>query len=1047
MNSALRGFVRPRDAEVRKMRSLRFGIPATMILAGFLLSAMPAQAQVITGSISDAASNVPIPAVQVFIADLNLGGLSEGDGSYSIEGVPAGTHTVTVQRLGYRPGEETVTIAAGQTVQLNFDLETEALSLDALVVTGTAGGSQVRAIGNLVERVGIPDLIADNPIQTVEDVLTGRMPGVMMLGTPNSAGDGAQIRIRGNASVGLPGDPIVFVDGVRIVGDRGFVQRYSAASRLNDINPADIESIEVIKGPAAATLYGTEAANGVIQIVTKRGQVGAPVFDFSVETGALYMPHHMVTNGWIPDPSKCALSPCSGVGDLVNTNLVDINRERCAAGHLITDPTYKCEPELFIHGLTQRYNVAVRGGTDLIRYSASLSRTDQDGVVDWNWDTRNSVRASIQVTATESLSFTLNGAYVFGERAPPQSFWGGNFAWGGRLNTIFNDHHDRGFQTPPEVWTRDRRQELFTNKRSTWSLEVQHQANEWLTHRLVFGLDQVHERFTELDIRQGTAHHFGRDARLGQKDVRLYELPVSTMDFSGSATFRFMEGLLGSVSSYGIQYYHTESLHTRATGENFAVKALSTVGAAAIESAHETFTENTTLGLYVQQQFDWDNRIFITTAIRADDNSAFGKDFDVATYPKLSGTWVLHEEGFWNIDWISQFRVRSAWGAAGQQPDTFAATRLFTPETGPGSAPVLRPRSYGNAALGPERGEEIEVGFDAEFFDGRVSTNFTYFNRATKDAIVGRTVPPSLWPSEAGDFAGGIQMVNVGLVKAWGTETSLNLLAFESDPLVWDVTLALTSLGNEIIDMGGIDRIQVGRTMAHYEGFAIASVSDKRVLSAEFVNGTNGAVTNIKCDGGTGKNGLEPGGSPVDCDGAPRLVWGTSQPTWFFNLINTFTILDNWRVTAMIDAAGGHWKGSDYLGARSTSYPTSQLVYLQDNAIGQAYRTVTRNGLSFHKNGWAKLRELALTYTLADSMTEAVGASRASVTLGARNVWRIWLEQQRAGDWCNWSQFGPDRCEIVTDPEMSRPGYDFGNESGGDWPPLSSYSLRFNVTF
>ena len=293
------------------------------MLAGFLLSAMSAQAQVITGSISDAANQVPIPAVQVFIADLNLGALSEGDGSYSIEGVPAGTHTVTVQRLGYRPGEETVTVAAGQTVQLNCDLETEALSLDAVVVTGTAGGSQVRAIGNLVERVGIPDLIADNPVQTVEDVLTGRMPGVMMLGTPNSAGDGAQIRIRGNASVGLPGDPIVFVDGVRIVSDRGFVQRYSAASRLNDINPADIESIEVIKGPAAATLYGTEAANGVIQITTKRGQVGAPVFDFGVETGALYMPHHMVTNGWIPDPSKCALSPCFSVGDLLNTNLVE----------------------------------------------------------------------------------------------------------------------------------------------------------------------------------------------------------------------------------------------------------------------------------------------------------------------------------------------------------------------------------------------------------------------------------------------------------------------------------------------------------------------------------------------------------------------------------------------------------------------------------------------------------------------------------------------------------------------------------------------------
>ena len=1038
------------------MRSFRFGMTALVVT---LLSAVAAEAQTISGSVTDAQNTQSLAAVQVFISELNLGVLSEGNGSYAIQNVMAGTHTVTAQRIGYRTAEQTVTVAAGQTVNLDFELESAALALDAVVVTGTAGGSQVRAIGNLVERVGVPDLAADAPVQSVEDVLTGRVPGVMMLGTPNSAGDGAQIRIRGNASVGLPGDPIVYVDGIRIVGDRGYVQRYSAASRLNDINPADIESIEVIKGPAAATLYGTEAANGVIQIVTKRGQVGAPVFDITAETGALYMPDHMVTNGWIPDPAQCALSPCAGVEELVHTNLVDINKERCAGGFLRNTPpelslpeggVYECNPNLFIHGLTQRYNIAVRGGTDLLRYSASIGRTDQDGVVYWNWDQRNSVRASLQVNATDNLSFTLNGAYSEGERAPPQSFWGGNFAWGGRLNTAFNDHHDRGFQTPPEEWYRDSRQELFTTRRSTWSLELNHQGTDWLSHRLVFGIDQINERFDELDIRKGSGalvHHFGSDAREGQKDVRAYELPVSTLDFSGTATFRFRDDLLGSASSYGIQYYHTEDLQYRATGENFAVRALSTVGAAAIETAHEEFVENTTLGLYVQQQFDWDNRIFITGAIRADDNSAFGKDFDIATYPKISGTWVVHESDFWNIDWVNQFRVRGAWGAAGQQPDAFAATRLFSPETGPGSLPVLRPRSFGNPDLGPERGEEIEVGFDAEFFDGRVSTNFTYFNRATKDAIVGRTVPPSLWPSEAGDFAGGIQLVNVGLVKAWGTETLLNVRALDWEPLQWDVTFAITTLGNEIVDMGGIERIQVGRTMAHYPGFSIASVSDKRVISAEFVNGVNGQVQNVLCDGGTGINGLQRGGAPVDCETAPRLVWGRSEPSWLVNVTNTWTILDNWRVTAMVDAAGGHWKGSDYLGARSTSYPTSQLVYLQDNSIGQAYRQITRNGLSFHKNGWVKLRELALSYTLPDQVIDRVGASRASVTIGARNLWRIWIQQERAGDWCDWEQFGPDRCEIVTDPEMSRPGYDFGNESGGDWPPLSSYSLRLNVTF
>ena len=120
----------------------------------------------------------------------------------------------------------------------------------------------------------------------------------------------------------------------------------------------------------------------------------------------------------------------------------------------------------------------------------------------WNSDERNTVRASIQVTASESLNFTLNGGYVMSQREPPQYFWGTNFAWGGRLGGVFNDHPNRGFRTPPEAFYSDKRIERFTNRRSTWSLEVRHDATDWLAHRMVFGIDQIHERFDELDKRR-----------------------------------------------------------------------------------------------------------------------------------------------------------------------------------------------------------------------------------------------------------------------------------------------------------------------------------------------------------------------------------------------------------------------------------------------------------------------------------------------------------------------------------------------------------------
>ena len=990
------------------MRPLGFG---TTALAAMLLSALPAEGQVITGRISDAHNGRAIAAVRVSLSGSSLGALSEGNGKYRIQNVPAGTHTASVQRLGYRPASQVVEVAQGQAVELDFELESQGLSLDAVVVTGTAGGSRARAVGHLVERVDVPDLLSEAAVSTVEDVLTGRIPGVMMIGSPNSAGDGAQIRIRGSASMSLLGDPIFYVDGVRMISDRGFVQRYSATSRLNDIDLRDIESIEVIKGPAAATLYGTEASNGVIQIVTKRGEVGAPVFDFTAETGTMWLPERYITNGWIPDPALCPSIPCASVDQLVKVNLIEINKERGFS-------------DVFTHGLTQRYNASVRGGTELLRYSASLSRSDQDGVVDWNWDERSSVRASIQVNATETFSFTLNGAYSESERGPPQNFWGANFAWGGQPNTIFNDHPNRGFRTPPEALDPSVHSEIFTTKRTTWSLELNHEATNWLSYRLVAGIDEIDERFDGLDI-SGT--FFVPDAREEEMEVRKRQLPVATLDFSGTASFRFGDGSLGSASSYGVQYYHRRDLSSQVTSETLTASAPSTVGAT-ITTADRLLWENTTLGAYIQQEFDWENRIFLTGAIRRDDNSAFGAKFDNAFYPKVMTTWVVHEEDFWNIDWVSQLRLRGAWGASGQQPDVFAASRLSTRGTDTNRRPILTPSSIGNPDLGPERSEELELGFDAELWDGKVSANFTWFSRSTKDAILARIDASSVG-------MGGVRPVNIGEVKAWGAETSLRVRALDREPVQWDMAIAFTTLGNRIVEMGETERVPIGRSRAHYQGFPIAAVAERRILSAEFVNGVNGQITNILCDGGTGRKGLELGGAPVPCDNAPLLVWGPSEPSWLVNLTSTWTLFDDWRLTANIDAQGGHWMSSDYLAARHTNFHTSRLTHLQDNAVGQAYRQETRNGLAYHRAGFAKLRELTLAYTLPDAVTDRIGATRANVTLGVRNLARLWLAQKFV------------ERERITDPEMSRPDNQFAGESGGDWPPLSFWSLRMNITF
>ena len=405
------------------MRYSRLGL---LFIGALAASAVTADAQVITGRITDAQSGQAVAAAQVFVSALDLGALSEGNGSYSIQNVPAGTHTVSVQRLGFQSVEQSVTLGAGQTVQLNFTLESQALALDEIVVTGTAGGSQRRAIGNVVAQVSMDDITSVAPVSNVEEALIGRTPGVMLLPS-TGAGGGSRIRIRGNSSVGLAGDPIIFVDGIRLNENRSQRNRYYSQSRLADFDPADIESIEIIKGPAAATLYGTEASDGVIQIVTKRGQVGAPVFEFSAELGENWFPQWKSyrRDAWAPDPLLCPTVPCADVSQLKRINY---SREDIARG---LPPTYQS-------GLIQRYNFSVRGGTELIRYSFGMNRADTDGYVYWNTDERNSLRASIGVTANDNLQLLFNGSYNQGEYHPPEGFWGAEFGFGGRPTTFFD---------------------------------------------------------------------------------------------------------------------------------------------------------------------------------------------------------------------------------------------------------------------------------------------------------------------------------------------------------------------------------------------------------------------------------------------------------------------------------------------------------------------------------------------------------------------------------------------------------------------------------
>ena len=229
----------------------------------------PAATGRISGIVTDAGTGAPLEAVQVSVAGTTIGTTTNAEGRYTIASVPAGAVTLQVRRIGYTAGgRSNVAVAAGQTATADFQLTVAARALDEVVVTGTAGGTQKRAIGNVVSTVNADSVLAVAPVGNINQLVGQRTAGVMMLPGTGQVGTGSAIRIRGSSSLSLSNEPIVYIDGVRMDSDagRGPGQRGGAnVSVLNDINPDDIESIEIIKGPAAATLYGTEASNGVVQ--------------------------------------------------------------------------------------------------------------------------------------------------------------------------------------------------------------------------------------------------------------------------------------------------------------------------------------------------------------------------------------------------------------------------------------------------------------------------------------------------------------------------------------------------------------------------------------------------------------------------------------------------------------------------------------------------------------------------------------------------------------------------------------------------------------
>lgn len=997
---------------------LRTSLGATLAAAALLGAAPDAGAQqgTIRGIVESERTLRPLPGAYVEIVGTDRAVVSDANGRFMFVGVSGTQVTLRVTMLGYRTVDAQV-VQVGD-LGVTIRLAETAIELDQLVVTGTAGGTQRRAIGNSVTQVRASETVELAHVANVQSLLNARAPGLIITPGTGMVGSGSQIRIRGSSSFSLSNQPLLYVDGVRVDNAQATgpaVQAFgsSVISRINDFNPDDIESIEVIKGPAAATLYGTEASNGVIHIITKRGRQGAPAWNVTIRQGANWFMNSIErtpTNYW-KDPNT---------GVVHSINLAETEKARGT-------PLYRT-------GRVQGYSLSLSGGSADVRYYLAGDLDREEGA---QWDNRQrraSLRANLNIMASPTLEISGSVGYTGGRTYLSCEAGCGGVTWASFFSTPQRaqgnmDPDPRGARSQPPEYYNETFVDYQDLSRFTGSLQLNHRPVEWFHQRLTVGLDDVREDNQSITEKSELLLLWSPTAR-GGKTVSRRDVFNHTLDYSG--TFQFaLNPQLGSNTSIGAQYYRRSGEFVTASGSDFATPGLRVINAAAETSAGETYSDNVTVGVYGQQQFNWQDRLFVTAALRADDNSAFGEEFDLVWYPKASLAWVISEEPFWSISQVNALRLRAAYGQAGQQPGAFDALRTFSAVPGPNDVSTVTPASVGNPSLGPERSSEIELGFEAGLLDDRVGIDFTWYNQTTRDAILLRPSAPST------GFPGS-RFMNIGKVQNRGFEAMLRGTLLSRPSFTWDAAVSLARNDNEVLFINDEEtRIVVSGDFGveHRVGYPLGAWFHRRVLSADFDQEGRVILSSMMCDDGEG-------GSTPCYEGttavAPYVYLGRGDPKYEGTFSTTLAIGERIRIYGMMDFKTGFKKWDHVTRVRcalnNNCHENVEPLQYVDTAPERlaAYQTGAVMGAEYIRDSrFLRLREVSVGYLLPTQIAQRFGATRASVNLAARNL----------HTWSPWTGMDPEARFL----SGSRGG--FGPLEQNHLPQLTSFVTTINLSF
>ncbi len=741
------------------------------VACGFLtlnVTQVYAQGQTISGKVTSAESGEPLPGVNVIVKGTTTGTVTDVDGNYRLN-VPADADILSYTFIGLKAKEAAI---EGRSV-IDVVMESDVTELSEIVVTGQGSGISKKRLATTVDVVSSEDL-ANTPMVRIDQVLQSKLPNTQIQLSSGQPGTTSIIRTRGIASALVSTTPIIYVDGVRVdnlntasalSNDTGGAQ----SSTLADLPIENIERVEFVKGGAATTLYGADAANGVIQIFTKKGQAGAARVTFETQMGAI-----------------------EGTSDYFKFD---------QTGELA-----------FRTGFLQSHRIGVNGGNENVTYTFSGNIYNDNGFQEAIDNTRFSLRNSINAQLSPkfnyfgSLGFTNNQF----TRLPNANnsrdvYYGVDQGGFGDPNEWDENPENREEAIRVQEATSDLYDLTEAVSRFTTSHNFTYNPIEEVTIKAVIGLDSRNSRTQEI--------------LTNAYQIAIGEVPEGTVDqgtidnytrnflsTTGSLTAQYEASLndFSFITVVGGQFFRNDDRQINAAASN-VVEGSQSINNAADNTAEDFIYTVTNYGYFAKENIGFLDRYFVDFGFRIDYNTGFGSNVGGQFFPSVGASYVLSDEPFFTnaipTSVISTLKLRATYGEAGNFPPPFARDPQINANPYLGGT-AFQPGQPGDPNLKPERVQTLEFGGDLSLLDDRIGVGITYYDQKTTDALFTAPYAPS-----TGDEN---QTRNLGEISNKGFEISTNFLVLNSESWTMNIGASINTVENEVLSTGGAPEFNLG---------------------------------------------------------------------------------------------------------------------------------------------------------------------------------------------------------------------------------------------